>query len=93
MCNEFNSIKHGSWFQHGNLTFQEVLFLTTSCAANPPNLSNKSICLVELRSRTGDSSVERPCLYKFRNALKRSAVLTKSMRTSLVGSNIIAAPR
>jgi len=25
---ESKSIKHGSWFQHTNLTFQEVMFLT-----------------------------------------------------------------
>jgi hypothetical protein len=28
VCNHLKCIKHGSWFQHYHLTFQEVLFLT-----------------------------------------------------------------
>jgi hypothetical protein len=28
VCSESKSVKHGSWFQHSNLTFQEVMFLT-----------------------------------------------------------------
>jgi hypothetical protein len=27
-CNQFKPVKHGSWFQHSNLTFQEVLYRT-----------------------------------------------------------------
>jgi len=28
MCNQSVSIKRGSWFQHSNLTFQEILLIT-----------------------------------------------------------------
>ena len=50
---------------------------TTSYAANLPDVSNKSIASVLIRSRTGASSAERPCSGTCRAALKTSAVLTR----------------
>ena len=54
------SIRHGSWFQQNNLTFQEVIFLTTSYAAYLP-ISNHSIALSSLSWLTGANSADRPC--------------------------------
>ena len=36
VCSESKSIKHGSWFQHTNLTFQEVMFLTYDIVRRVP---------------------------------------------------------
>ena len=36
MCPESKTIKHSSWFQHTNLTFQEVLFLTYDIVHREP---------------------------------------------------------
>jgi hypothetical protein len=36
VCSESKSIKHGSWFQHSNLTFQEVMFLTYDIVRRVP---------------------------------------------------------
>jgi hypothetical protein len=36
VCSESKSIKHGSWFQHSNLTFQEVLLLTYDIVRRVP---------------------------------------------------------
>ena len=36
MCSASRSIKHGSWFHHSCLTFQEVLFLTYEIVHNVP---------------------------------------------------------
>jgi hypothetical protein len=37
VCSESKSIKHGSWFHHSNLTFQEVLLLTYIMYHTPAN--------------------------------------------------------
>jgi hypothetical protein len=36
VCSESKSIKHGSWFQHTNLTFQEIMFLTYDIVRHEP---------------------------------------------------------
>jgi hypothetical protein len=35
-CSESRSIKHGSWFQQSNLTFQEILYLTYDIVGREP---------------------------------------------------------
>ena len=35
-CSESMSIKHGSWFQRSNLTFQEILYLTYNIVRREP---------------------------------------------------------
>ena len=44
MCSESKSIKHGSWFQHTNLTFQEVMFLTYIVRREPAALNKNEHC-------------------------------------------------
>ena len=49
VCSESKSIKHASWFQHNNLTFQQVMFLTydiVHCKPALPPVSKKSIASV-----------------------------------------------
>ena len=36
VCSESKSIKYGSWFQHTNLTFPEVMFLTYDIVRREP---------------------------------------------------------
>jgi hypothetical protein len=36
VCSESKSIKHASWFQHSNLTVQEVMFLTYDIVRREP---------------------------------------------------------
>jgi len=36
VCSESKSIKHGTWFEHTNLTFQEVMFLTYDIVRREP---------------------------------------------------------
>jgi len=36
VCSESKSIKNASWFQHSNLTFQEVMFLTYDIVRREP---------------------------------------------------------
>jgi hypothetical protein len=36
VCSESKSIKHALWFQHSNLTFQEVMFLTYDIVRRKP---------------------------------------------------------
>ena len=44
MCSESKSIKYGSWFQHTNLTFQEVMFLTYIVRREPASLIKDEHC-------------------------------------------------
>ena len=36
VCSKPKSIKHASWFQHSNITFQEVMFLTYDIVRHEP---------------------------------------------------------
>jgi hypothetical protein len=78
VCSESKAIKHGSWFQHSNLTFQEALFLTYDIVRREP------VHLIEREHRFGsntiadwDSSAERQFSCTWGAALRRSAVLTR----------------
>ena len=76
------SVMYVSWFQQGNLTFQEVMFLTTSCAAYLPTISNESIASVPQLSLTMVSSAEGLCWRTSRAALRESAILRRPSKST-----------
>ena len=87
VCFESKSIKLISWFSVLTSLSRRFCFSNTqSCIANLPNVSNKSMASVIIRSRTGASSADRQCSCTWRDALRRSAVLTRPSRSTKASS-------
>ena len=86
VCFGSKSIKHGSWFQHTNLIFQEVMFLTYNI------VHRVSACRIKREHRFSDNTLadwgvlQRPYSCTWRAALRRSAVLTKPFRSTKASS-------
>ena len=84
VCSESKSIKHGSWFQHTNLTFQ-VMFLTYDMVRREPAYLIKNEHCFSSNTLGLGPVLQRPCSCSWRAAL-RSAVLTRPSRSTRASS-------
>jgi len=80
-CSQSQGMRHGSWFQQSNLTFQEVLYLTYDIVCRvPAHQIQREYAFTSKTIADWGMFCRETMLVYVGGALKRSAVLTRPSR-------------